>query len=109
MRWHFERSPDNHELVRYHVVVVGDKKREQPIDEIFQQVNSISSGIQLIREVRGDVGGSRLKYLFESFDTSIGPQQIDWTKINFPKIIKDTKLYERERGNIEDYVAEFYK
>ena len=35
MRWHWERSPDNQELVRYHMVVVGDKKREQPIDEIF--------------------------------------------------------------------------
>ena len=108
IRWNWERSPDSHELVRYHVVVVGDRKIEQPIDEIFQQVNSISSGIQVIREVRGDVGDSRFKYLLRSFDTSINPQQIDWTKTNLPRR-KDRDLYERERGSVEDYVAELYK
>ena len=108
IRWHWEESPDNHELVRYHVVVVGDKKIEQPIDNILQQVNSMGPAIQLIREVRGDVGDSRFKYLFKSFDTSISPTEIDWSKTNLPRR-KDKNLYERKRGSIEDYVADLYK
>ena len=108
MGWHWEQSPDNPELVRYHVIVVGDKKIGQPIDNIFQQVNSIGSGVQLIREVRGDVGDSKFKYLFKSFDTPVSPAEIDWTKTNLPRR-KDKNLYERKRGNIEDYVAELYK
>ena len=47
--------------------------------------------------------------MFKSFDVSVNPQQIDWTKINLPGIIEDKALYERERGNIEDYVAELNK
>ena len=109
IRWNWERSLDDQELVRYHVVVVGDKKIEQPIDNILQQINSsMSPSIQLIREIRGDVGDSKFKYLLKSFDTPVSPTEIDWTKTNLPRR-KDKNLYERKRGNIEDYVADLYK
>lgn len=107
IRWNWERSLEDNDLVRYHVVVVGDKKIEQPIDNLLQQANSVGP-VQLIREVRGDVGDSKFNYLFKSFDTPISPKEIDLTKTNLPSR-KDKNLYERKRGNIEDYVADLYK
>ena len=94
-------------LVRYHVVVVDDKKRSRILEGIVQQLNKISSGVNVVRKEKGDVSGSKLKYSFWSFDTPLGPSVINWGKTG-KHIKQDTDLYERERGNIEDYVSRQY-
>lgn len=108
IRWNWEQSPDNPMLVRYHVVVVDDKKRSRILEGIFQQIQRVNSGIEVVRKVRGNVSGSKMKYLFSSFDASSAPSVINWTRTG-KAVRQDTDLYERKRGNIEDYVSRVYE
>lgn len=104
--WNWEKSPEE-ELVRYHIIVVNDKNRKGIMNEIIGQFQKVSSGIECIRTREGNVKNSKLKYLFESYDSSLSPSVIDWVKFKSVKRNKD--LYERQRGNIENYVADFYE
>lgn len=110
IRWNCEQSPDNPLLMRYHVIVVDNRRRKEPFDEIFQEISCISCGIEIIRTCEGNLGNSDLKYLFKSFDTPVGPGVIDWAKIRKGKPVrKDGRLlYERKRGKVEECVADFY-
>ncbi len=109
IRWNWEPSPENpRELIRYQVIVVDDKGREKIRNQIFEQLQKVSSGIEMIRERQGKVAGSNLRYLFSTFDTVLSPEIIDFTKISKP-LKRDFDLAERKRGDIEDYVAELYE
>ncbi len=108
IRWNWEQSPDSEELVRYHFVIVDDKGREGIRNQIFEQLQKVSSGIEMIREREGKVKGTEYRYLFSSFETVLGPEMIDFTKIRKP-IKRDKDLIERKRGNIEDYVSRLYE
>ena len=108
MRWNWEKTPSSEELVRYHVVVVDNKGRERIRNQIFEQLQQVSSGIEMIREREGKVKGSPYRYLFSTFDTVLGPEVIDFTKIRKP-IKRDIDLVERKRGTIEDYVSRLYE
>ena len=108
IRWNWEKSPNSEELVRYHVVVVDDKGREKIRNQIFEQLQKVSSGIEIIRERESKVIGSKFKYLFSTFDTVLSPEMIDFTKIRKP-IKRDFDLVERKRGSVEDYVSSIYE
>lgn len=106
IRWNWEISPDEYQQGRYHIVVVDDKGRERILLGIYEQIQKISF-VQEVRRVDGKVKNSRLRYLFVSFDSSIAPREIDWSKTG--KIVrKNDDLYERVRGDLGDYVAEYY-
>lgn len=107
VRWNWEQSPDNPDLVRYHFVVVDDRDREGIMARIIGQLQ-MSGPLDLIRRVEGGVGGSKLRYLFESYDCSAGSKMIDWNKVG-KKIRDDERLKERVRGDIVDYVAKLYE
>jgi len=109
LRWNWEVSPESEELIRYHFVVVDDKYREEKIDRILWQFQSVSSGIMRIRHREGKVEDTRYRYLFESYDSSLSPSIIDLTR--FALKIQDKELRERKRGSegIENYVADFYE
>jgi len=107
--WNWQQSPDSPDLARYHVIVVDDKKRDATLEGIFQQIQTAGFSVEKIRRAEGNVGNSKLKYLFVSFDTPARIDIIDWTKIG--KIAKqDTDLYERKRKgfSIESYVEDIY-
>jgi hypothetical protein len=108
IRWNWEQSQDNRELIRYHIVVVDDKNRGGVMNKFLDQIQKVSSGLEKIREYGGKVADSNLRYLFGSYDTVVAPKEIDWTKIS-KSIKKDGDLRERVRGNIEDYVANLYE
>jgi hypothetical protein len=59
------------------------------------------------RSVEGMVRGTGLRYLFKTYDSVTKPEMLSWTKVKKP-IRKDKDLRERQRGNIEDYVARVY-
>ena len=73
--WNWEKSPEE-ELVRYHIIVVNDKNRKGIMNEIIGQFQKVSSGIECIRTREGNVKNSKLKYLFESYDSSLSPSVI---------------------------------
>ncbi len=108
IRWSWERSPESEELVRYHFIVVDDKNRKEIMNRILEQIQQVNSGIETIREIHGRVDNSRFGYYFLTFDTSVAPRELDFTKLRKP-LKRDIDLKERERGHIEDYVAELYK
>ncbi|MFC1682574.1 hypothetical protein ACFL0X_03070 [Nanoarchaeota archaeon] len=76
IRWNWEKSPDVLESVRYHFVIVDDKGRARIKDEILGQIQRVRSGIGVVREVEGRVKGSRLNYLFLSFDTPVALREL---------------------------------
>ncbi|HPD81570.1 MAG TPA: hypothetical protein PK357_00540 [Candidatus Pacearchaeota archaeon] len=110
IRWNWEKSPDDFELVRYHFVVVDDKDRKGKIRKILDSISSeISSSYSFveIRSVEGKVEGTDFRYLFESYDTFYSPTLLNMNKL-FKNAFKDKDLYERKRRNVEDYVADRY-
>lgn len=104
IEYNWEKSPDDDSKVRQHFIIVDDKNRKGTLNMILEQLSNINSGLEEIRNEEGNVEGSKLKYLFASYDSLNAPNLIDWSKINKP--VKQNKdLYERQRGNLEDYVA----
>ena len=112
IRWNYEMSldlddVDGREGLRYHFVIVDDKDRRGILCKILEQLAEFYN-VTSVREVNGKVKNSKLRYLFKSYDTLTSPKMIDWKKVG--KVVKrDKKLYERARGNIEDYVARIYE
>ena len=109
MRWNSEQSPDNSLLLRYHVLVVGDKKRKQIVEKVYKDLGKITGGIEEKRRVEGKVSGSKLRYLLVSFDHSVGPEFVRWYDLGCP-VIPDDDLYERKKKglSIESFVAGLY-
>jgi hypothetical protein len=105
--WNWEKSPDSIELVRYHIIVADDKRREGTMESVLQQIQRVSSGIESIRRMEGKFAGTKLRYLFSSFDTPVSPIVINWFKTE-KLVIQDKDLYERKTGSIEDYVINLY-
>jgi len=105
VRWNWERSPDNEDNVRYHFVIVDDRDREGVMRRILGQLQLYDSLVP-IRSVEGSLGGG-LRYLYESYDTTIAPRMIAWSKLGKP-VKRDPDLRERMKGNVEDYVAKTY-
>ncbi len=86
---------------------MDDKNREGKLNKLLMQFQNVSSGLDIIRKREGTVKNSKFRYFFVSFETSLGPNVINWG--NFKYVKKDSNLYEREKGSIEDYVADFYE
>ena len=109
VRWNSEQSPDNFLFLRYHVVVVGDKKLKQVVEKIYRNLGRITGGIDEKRRVEGKVANSKLRYLLVSFDSPLVPEIAGWRDLNLP-VILDDDLYERKtKGlSIEFYVEGFY-
>ena len=108
IRWNWERSPDNLEMVRYHVVSVNDRRIEVPFENLYGQLNKYNSGIEIVRQMpQGRVLGTKLHYLFKSFDSLTSPKLIDWGKVG-SNVLRDVDLYERKRGSVEDYIERLF-
>lgn len=108
-RMGWEPSPDNFQLVRYHAVSVDYSRisTEARMHKFIEELSKIGP-IKIIRQPRkGKVKGSSLEYMFQSFDSNLGPIEINFNKLS-RKIIKDYNFCERLVGNIEDYVERIY-
>lgn len=114
IRWNWERSPENFQmenyLVRYHFVVVDDSEfdRKTLLENIFQQISKVNSGIIKIRGKEGKVKNTKMKYSLVSFDSITSPTLLYLEKFNVP-VKKDCQLCERKVLNIEDYVSRIYE
>jgi hypothetical protein len=106
--WNWERSKEDLDRVRYHFVVVDNQNRRNTMNRILEQLQMVNEGIITIREYEGRVVETNLKWFFGSYDSYTAPKMIDFKTLGFP-IRKDKKLYERKKGNIEDYVSNRYE
>ena len=106
IRWNWERSSEQSDLVRYHFVVVDDKDREGTMNKLLSHLQ-YGGAIELIRVQMGRVKGGELWYLFQTYDSRMRPDMLDFSKIGKP-VRKDPDLRERTRGSIENYVANLY-
>ena len=107
IRWNWEESLDNLGFVRYHLIIVDDKDREGILKNILENLHVVNGGVLRIRSVSGKVKGTRYRYLFETHDSRTAPDFINWSLIKKDKV-RDKNLYERKKGNIEDYVSSIY-
>ncbi len=107
IRWGWGESLDNPESGRYHVVVVDDRDRGGTMNRICEQL-SITGPVEVIRTVEGKVKGSRMRYLFQTFDSRTSPEMLNLTKLGKP-VRRDKDLRERKVGTIEEYVARIYE
>ncbi|MFH1311074.1 MAG: hypothetical protein ABIH65_01575 [Nanoarchaeota archaeon] len=108
IRWNWEVSPENSNKVRYHFIVVDDKKRDMTMNSLIEQISSIGiihSPITKIRQREGKVKDSDMFYLFHTYDSRILLKRFSGTK----KLVRrDFDLKERVRGSIEKYVERMY-
>jgi hypothetical protein len=110
-RWNWERSPDNLDAVRYHFIIVDDKDRKGKMRNIIDSIRSkITSNYSFdrVRSVEGKVAETEFRYLFESYDALYSPTLLNMNRL-FKRNVRDKDLYERKKGNIEDYVANLYE
>jgi hypothetical protein len=109
IRWNFEESPDTPEETLLHLVAVDNKYVASIFERILGQ-NGVSFGaVAQERELKGKVKGTRLQYLFRTYQGFIDPRKISWDKTG--KIaFQDTDLRERKSKafSIEDYVRNIY-
>ena len=110
VRWNWEISPDNNNLVRYHFVVVDDKNRDMIMNSLVERISNfgiINFPVRLIRTRKGKVRNSGMSYLFQSYDSRI--KQKGFSGLEKPTK-RDLDLKERiRRGySIEDYVGRIY-
>jgi hypothetical protein len=110
VRWNWEKSPDNEEMARYHFVIIDDKNRKEKITRIMDSIRAKidpSYSFDLVRSVEGKMEGIDFRYLFESYDTLYSPNLLNMDVL-FKKNFRDKDLYERSKGNIEDYVSDLH-
>ncbi|MBT4165746.1 hypothetical protein HOE04_01770 [archaeon] len=112
VRWNWEKSPETEDMsdnpkLKYHIIAVDDRCRRGIIDRILEPLGEFGPLTQT-RTQKGTVQGTKFRYLFETYETQIKPSMLELEKLG-KLIIRDKKLYERERGYIEDYVARMYE
>jgi len=110
IRWNHEQSPDNPELVRYHIIIVDDKDREGKLTKTLrtmQEKVAMNYSFEEIRKTEGQFVGTEYRYLFVSYDTAYSPKLFGPSEVS-KNLKQDSALRERKRGNIEDYVANLY-
>ena len=108
IRWNWERSPNQvEELVRYHFIVVDDRNREGIMNRIIEPLQMYDA-LRTVREgTTFDVFDSKLKALFATYDSLIKPEFLELYRFRNP-VKRDDNLKERIRGNLDDYVCNFF-
>lgn len=110
VRWNWEQSPDNPDLVRYHFIIVDDKFRAAKLEQIKENMRKkvfVNYPFEEIRRLEGKVVGTDYRYLFVTLDTAYHRNLVSFESVS-KNIKKDTNLIERKKGTIEDYVASVY-
>ncbi|MEK6895231.1 MAG: hypothetical protein AABX48_01805 [Nanoarchaeota archaeon] len=110
VRWNWEISPefdDDNRRVRYHFVIVDDKDRRGTLNKLLGELAKFRGNLTPVRTVEGSVTNTRFRYLFCSYDSSVKSSEINFSRLK-RLVKKDSGLYERKVGNIEDYVANIY-
>jgi hypothetical protein len=105
----WEPSPDYNKMLRYHAVSVDyDRIRTEIKMHQFMKELSKLGPINPIRQPRkGKISGTNLEYMFQTFDSEINPNEINFSQLG-KRVIKDGKFCERLVGKIEDYVERIY-
>lgn len=112
-RWNWEKSPDNFHMndpmARYHFLFVDDSNFDikKGLDRVLSQISALHPGVIPIREVKGNVNNSGMKYTLATYDTVISPISINFGDVGLP-YNKDEQLKERKVLSIIDYVERLY-
>lgn len=106
IRWNWQKSPDDENMARYHFIVVDDRDRKGTMQKLLEQLQQFGPLIT-IRSKSGKVEGSDYRYLFESYDCNVAPRELDLSRTGKP-FVQDRDLWEREKGTLDDYVANFF-
>ena len=110
IRWNWEqsseRNPDSEPFCRYHFVIVDDKDRPGILNKTISPLSQYGELIP-VRSVEGKVTGTKYRYLFASFDSSVRPEMLKLHETG-KLVIMDPNLRERKVGNIEDYIERVY-
>ena len=110
LRWNYEKSPDMHDALRYHFVIVEDRmERDGVCDKLARNLNSGGKPLEIVRDVEINVQDSRYGGRFVSYDTQASPNLLNLGSLGLP-LIKDEFLVERvkKRSSVENYVADKY-
>ena len=75
---------------------------------IVENINEVSSGVNVNERLKGKVKNSDLQFLFVTLETPLNLEVLRLENLEV-KLIKDSELYEREYTKIEDYVSRLYE
>ncbi len=99
----------DHRMVKYHLVFVNDSKGiRRNLGLIVENINEVSSGVNVNERLKGKVKNSDLQFLFVTLETPLNLEVLRLENLEV-KLIKDSELYEREYTKIEDYVSRLYE
>lgn len=96
VRINWEKSPENHEMLRYYFVVVDDKNRKAILMGLLENFFEWGDVIPIRENVEGKVTGSKLRYLFESYDINQIPEIGNFSRLRKP-IKRDKESYRENK------------
>ena len=114
IRWNVERSPEQMIMDsgsnRYHFVIVDDRDREHTAIKIAEYLSEAGPVMTIREGIEGKVQGTRLRYLFISYDSPASQEVLNLSRLRKP-LKRDLDLRERiKKGlSVEDYVAKIYE
>ncbi len=111
--WNYEISGDKHfhdNKIKYFCVIYNASYHESIKNKILKQFTDFEyfQGFENFEEFKGRIPGTVMKYLGFSFETSRSPDKINWNKITSMKVINDSKLSEKNKKGIENYVSDLF-
>ena len=105
----WEPSPDNFQLVRYHVLS-SDHNRidaEARLKKFQEQLSQVGSIVRIRVPKRLDVEDHNMTYIWGTFDSRFSPSEIDFRSLG-RNIIKDYRFCERLVGDVQEYLENTY-
>jgi hypothetical protein len=110
LEYNSQISSDNNELIRYHIIHVGDKNIEAILNRIAENLCEWGGAVDMVREIKGKVSNSKNRYIFRSYDSNQKPSMLRINEFNLP-VKRNRDLYERKSGSegIENYVRDRFE
>jgi len=68
VRWNYEQASHDPEKTTPHLVIADDRDREGTILKILSQSSAVFGGVEQLRQTDGKIRGSKLRYLFRTYE-----------------------------------------
>lgn len=110
---YYSEASDNFDfenmMGKHHLVFVNDPKGiRRYLNQVVENINEVSSGVEISKRLEGKVKNSNLNFLFVTLETPMNFDILRLNKLGVP-LKKDNELYERGHTKIEDYVSRLYE
>ena len=113
IRWNYERSKERHfddGKALFHFVIYGPSYHESVKGKIMDKFSGFDffQGFEDFEEFYGNKERTMMKYKYFGFKTTRSPEKINWKDITSMPVKKDSKISEKNKKGIENYLSDLY-